>query len=94
MAMHGVPHKICLHYREETVPKAVRRAVAAECAGGKEALKALHDWADVVGRSEGEEKREAKNVARVCYEHIRDIVEAMEADVRKRWGLRPKVEPE
>lgn len=67
--------------------EAVNRAIRAECAGGDEAIDAMslakqicdrHGWADPDG---------TPSVHAVLYERLMWVVDAMEDDVRERWGL-------
>lgn len=72
------------------LPKAINRAIRAEVAGGNEALDALtrlagaarHSrWKDHAGRDTPE--------ALAYFKHKREVVERMEAEVRRRWGVPP-----
>lgn len=70
--------------------KAINRAIRAEVPGGNEALDkltqlagpAMHSrWTDQQGKETPE--------ATAYYRHKRDVVDKMEAIVRKTWGLPP-----
>ena len=69
--------------------KALNRAIRAECIGGNEALETLtklagaarqSKWKDHAGRETAESK--------AYFKHKRDVIGQMEAQVRKRWGMR------
>jgi hypothetical protein len=70
--------------------KAINRAIRAEVTGGNEALNkltqlagpALHShWKDPQGKETPE--------ATAYFKHKREVVDRMEAEVRKRWGVPP-----
>ena len=70
--------------------KAINRAIRAEVTGGNEALNkltqlagpALHShWKDRMGQDTPE--------AAAYFKHKREVVDRMEAEVRKRWGVPP-----
>ena len=74
------------------LPKAINRAIRAELPGGNEALDKLTSlaapilqagWKDHAGNPTPE--------AAAYFKHKRNVVDRMEAEVRKRWGI-PLVE--
>ena len=74
--------------------KAINRAIRAECEGGGDALDLLAKLSGPAAYSgwtkgSGAETDEAK----AYHKHLRNVVQPMEADVRKRWGLPPAKEP-
>jgi hypothetical protein len=74
--------------------KAINRAIRAEVPGGNEALEALtrraaaartSRWKDHAGRDTPE--------AVAYFRHKKDVVDRMEAEVRKRWGVAAEQPP-
>lgn len=74
--------------------KAINRAIRAEVPGGSEALEALtrlaaaartSRWKDHAGRDTPE--------AVAYFRHKKDVVDRMEAEVRKRWGVAAEQPP-
>ena len=68
--------------------KAINRAIRAEIAGGNEALDTLTQLAAAARQShwkdlQGKHTKEAT----AYYRHKRDVIEKMDAEVRKRWGI-------
>jgi hypothetical protein len=70
------------------LPKAINRAIRAEVPGGNEALEKLTQlagaarhsrWKDHAGRETPE--------AEAYYKHKREVVDRMDAEVRRRWGV-------
>lgn len=68
--------------------KAINRAIRAEVPGGNQALERLTElagaarhsgWKDRVGRDTAE--------ATAYFRHKKDVVDRMDAEVRKRWGV-------
>ena len=68
--------------------KAINRAIRAEIPGGNEALDKLTQLAGPA-RHSGWKDRLGKNTAEAdaYYKHKKQVVDRMEADVRKRWGV-------
>ena len=73
------------------LPKAINRAIRAEIPGGNEALDKLtllagaarhSGWKDKSGHDTPE--------ALAYYQHQREVIDKMAAEVRKRWGLPPE----
>lgn len=70
---------------------AMNRAIRAECAGGEAALDALEYWHGVCierGFGAGGDQPDPYHVQ--AYARTMEIVDAMEDDVRQRWGMRPR----
>lgn len=67
--------------------KAINRAIRAEVAGGNEALDKLTELAGPA-RHSGWKNRSGKPTAEAeaYYEHLK-VIEKMDAEVRKRWGI-------
>ena len=72
------------------LPKAINRAIRAEVPGGNEALDKLTQlagaarhsrWKDHAGRETPE--------AEAYFRHKREVVDRMDAEVRRRWGVPP-----
>jgi hypothetical protein len=72
------------------LPKAINRAIRAEVPGGNEALDKLTQlagaarhsrWTDHAGRDTAE--------ALAYFKHKREVVDRMDAEVRRRWGVPP-----
>ena len=70
------------------LPKAINRAIRAEVPGGNEALEKLTQlagaarqsrWKDHAGRETPE--------AEAYFKHKREVVDRMDAEVRRRWGV-------
>jgi hypothetical protein len=75
------------------LPKAINRAIRAEIPGGNEALDKLTQLAGAARHSgwkdfEGNSTVEAK----AYFRHKRDVIDRMDAEVRKRWGVPPAEE--
>ncbi|HWE97931.1 MAG TPA: hypothetical protein VG269_28545 [Tepidisphaeraceae bacterium] len=72
------------------LPKAINRAIRAEVPGGNEALDKLTQLAGAA-RHSGWKNRSGHNTpeAEEYFRHKRDVVDRMEAQVRKRWGVPP-----
>ena len=73
------------------LPKAINRAIRAEIPGGNEALDKLtllagaarhSGWKDRAGHDTPE--------AAAYYQHQREVIDKMTAEVRQRWGLPPE----
>ena len=72
------------------LPKAINRAIRAEVRGGNEALDTLTRLAGAARHSRwknpaGKDTPEAE----AYFRHKRDVVDRMEAEVRRRWGVPP-----
>ena len=72
------------------LPKAINRAIRAEVPGGNEALEKLTQlagaarqsrWKDHAGRETPE--------AEAYFKHKREVVDRMDAEVRRKWGVPP-----
>ncbi|HEX4797405.1 MAG TPA: hypothetical protein VH370_26660 [Humisphaera sp.] len=72
------------------LPKAINRAIRAEIKGGNEALDKLTQLAGAA-RHSGWKDRNGNPTAEASayFKHKRDVIERMEAEVRKRWGVGP-----
>ncbi len=70
--------------------KAINRAIRAEIPGGNEALDKLTQLAGAARQSQWKDKAgHATAEASAYFRHKRDVIERMEAEVRKRWGVPP-----
>lgn len=68
------------------VHEAINRAIRAECPGGNEAIDALtllHQMCGRLGWSDGR----GKTPLAVAYERVLAIVNAMDDEIRRRYGL-------
>lgn len=68
--------------------KAINRAIRAEIPGGSEALDRLTELAGPA-RQSGWKDRRGKNTAEAdaYYEHKNNVVDRMEAQVRRQWNI-------
>jgi hypothetical protein len=74
--------------------KAINRAIRAEIPGGNEALDKLTQLAGPAWRSGWAEKNGKPTEPAVVYQkHKRDVVDKMEAQIRRQYGI-PPAEPE
>jgi hypothetical protein len=74
------------------LPKAINRAIRAELPGGNEALdKLTHLAAPILQAGWKDHAGNPTPEAAAYFKHQRKVVEPMEAEIRKRWGL-PMVE--
>jgi hypothetical protein len=72
------------------LPKAVNRAIRAEVPGGNEALDRLTDLAAAAKQSHWHDKQGRPTPeAEAYYKHQRDVVERMQAQVCRTWGVAP-----
>ncbi len=73
--------------------KAINRAIRAEMPGGNEALDRLTDLAGPAWRSGWVAKNGKHTPEAVLYQkHKRDVVDKMEAQVRRQWQIPPAVD--
>lgn len=73
--------------------KAINRAIRAEIPGGNEALDKLTQLAGPAWRSGWNAKNGKPTVEATAYfKHKREVVDKMEAQIRKQWGV-PAEEP-
>lgn len=68
--------------------KAINRAIRAELEGGNEALDRLTQLAGPA-RHSGWKDRQGKDTpeALAYYKHKREVVDRLDAEVRRRWGV-------
>jgi hypothetical protein len=76
------------------LPKAINRAIRAEIPGGNEALDKLTQLAAAARQShwkdlQGKHTKEAT----AYYRHKRDIIDKMDAQVRRKWEIPLGVKP-
>jgi hypothetical protein len=76
------------------LPKAINRAIRAEISGGNEALDKLTQLAAAARQShwkdlQGKHTKEAT----AYYRHKRDIIDKMDAQVRRKWEIAADVKP-
>jgi hypothetical protein len=73
--------------------KAINRAIRAEVAGGDKALDKLTQLAGNARQSGWQDRQGRKTPEAATYfAHKRDVVDRMDADVRRRWGIPPDTE--
>lgn len=72
------------------LPKAINRAIRAEIPGGNEALDKLTQLAGAARQSHWKD-RKGKNTpeADAYYQHKREVIDRMDAQIRKKWGIPP-----
>jgi hypothetical protein len=72
------------------LPKAINRAIRAEIPGGNEALDKLTELAGAA-RHSGWKDRQGRNTpeALAYHKHKKTVIDRMDAQVRKRWGVPP-----
>ncbi|HET6251342.1 MAG TPA: hypothetical protein VFE47_26900 [Tepidisphaeraceae bacterium] len=70
------------------LPKAINRAIRAEVPGGNEALDKLTTLAGAA-RQSGWQDHAGNNTpeAKAYFHHKREVIDKMDAQVRKRWGV-------
>ena len=70
--------------------EAINRAIRAELAGGNEALDALELFHKIVQRT-GDLEADGKTptIAQVAHDRLVTIVDAMEAEIRRRYDMPP-----
>jgi len=70
--------------------KAINRAIRAELPGGNEALDRLTHLAGAARQSHWKD-RAGKHTeeAAAYYRHKRDVIDAMDAQIRRKWGISP-----
>ncbi|HWE00958.1 MAG TPA: hypothetical protein VG326_01015 [Tepidisphaeraceae bacterium] len=72
------------------LPKAINRAIRAEIPGGNEALDKLTQLAGAARQSQWKDRAGHQTPEAVAYfRHKRDVVDRMDAQVRKKWGVGP-----
>src|SRR3954471_24258690 len=70
------------------LPKAINRAIRAEIMGGNEALDTLTALAGPAMQSGWKERNGNPNEPAVAYfKHKRQVVDKMEAEIRRKWGI-------
>lgn len=70
--------------------KAINRAIRAELPGGNEALDKLTHLAGAARHSHWKDKAGRPTAEAAAYfRHQREVVEPMEAQVRRKWGIPP-----
>ncbi|HEY8750013.1 MAG TPA: hypothetical protein VIM11_18660 [Tepidisphaeraceae bacterium] len=72
------------------LPKAINRAIRAEIQGGNEALDKLTQLAGAA-RHSGWKDRQGRHTAEALayHKHRKTVIDRMDAEVRKRWGVPP-----
>ena len=68
---------------------AINRAIRAELAAGSEALDAMELFHKLVRRLGEIERNGQPTLAKVAYDRIAGVCDAMEAEIRKRYGMNP-----
>ena len=72
------------------LPKAINRAIRAEIPGGNEALDKLTQLAGAARQSGWKDRDDNPTPeAAAYYRHKRDVIDRMDAQVRKKWGVPP-----
>jgi hypothetical protein len=70
--------------------KAINRAIRAEVPGGNEALDKLTQLAAAAKQSRWKDKQGRETPEATAYhKHVRDVIDKMDAQVRKTYGLPP-----
>ena len=70
--------------------KAINRAIRAELPGGNEALDKLTQLAGAARHSHWKDRAGRPTAEATAYfRHQREVVEPMEAQVRRKWGIPP-----
>jgi predicted phage tail protein len=70
--------------------KAINRAIRAEVTGGNEALDKLTQLAGPALHSHWKDRTGKDTVEAAAYfKHKREVVDRMESEIRKRWGIPP-----
>lgn len=75
------------HYGGRDMRSAVNRAIRAECPGGGIALDRLATWHHICRRLGWGDGATEPPIHVTAYRHLLEIVDAMELDVRHRWGM-------
>jgi hypothetical protein len=77
------------------LPKAINRAIRAEVKGGSQALDHMTALAGAA-RQSGWKDRQGRNTeeAAAYFRFQREVIDPMDAEVRKRWGLPPELRSE
>jgi hypothetical protein len=77
------------------LPKAINRAIRAEVKGGSQALDHMTALAGAA-RQSGWKDRQGRNTeeAAAYFRYQREVIDPMDAEVRKRWGLPPELRSE
>ena len=76
-------------YHASEARQAINRAIRAECPGGSEALDALELMHKILRRTGETEAAGTPTIAKVAYDRLCGIANAMEASVRDEWGMPP-----
>ena len=77
-------------YSAGNLKQAVGRAIRAECPGGAETLDALELFHKILRRAgELESDGRTPTIAKVGYDRLCEIADAMEQEVRRRYGMPP-----
>jgi hypothetical protein len=76
------------------LPKAINRAIRAELPGGNDALDKLTELAAAARQShwkdlQGKHTKEAT----AYYRHKRDVIEVMDAQIRRKWDIAATSKP-
>jgi hypothetical protein len=75
--------------------KAINRAIRAEIPGGNEALDTLTQLAGAARASHWTDDKGGQTDAATAYfRHMRDVVEPMDAQIRRKWQIAPAAKPE
>ena len=70
--------------------KAINRAIRAETPGGNDALDKLTQLAGAARHSRWKDRSGKETPEAVAYfKHKREVVDKLDAEVRRRWGLPP-----
>lgn len=83
--------ELCAKYGQNGGQRAaVNKAIRAELAGGNEVLDSLELFHKIVLRV-GEHERDCKTptIAQVAHDRLSAIADAMEAEIRRRYGMSP-----
>ena len=74
------------------LPKAINRAIRAEIPGGNQALDKLTELAGAARQSGWKDHKGRPTPEAVAYHnHKKNVVDRMDAQVRKRWGVPPEL---
>ncbi|WP_321376979.1 hypothetical protein [Trichococcus shcherbakoviae] len=71
-------------------PAVINRAIRAECPGGNEALDALRSFHEILRSDRLESNPTAKAMAEAARNRLVEIANAMEAEIRRRYGMPPE----
>lgn len=73
------------------LPKAINRAIRAELPGGNEALDKLTQLAGAARQSGWKDRGgNATAEASAYFQHKRDVIDKMTAEIRRRWSVPPE----